>query len=555
MADPQGLAIFPGIQQIESADFTLSHGISPSVCSISMAPQAYFPAEGGTLKFTYGGAIVVEFPDCKVDLYSFRQDQSGQIWHLSILDRRWKWKFGSVSGTFNTRDESGELDHDRELEPQLMARTCLLAMGETNYDVSQMPNDQRPLVEWDHDNPAQMLSELCDKAGCRIVLRLDNSVLIARLGIGANLPNDNFVESDSLSVNPPEKPLRLMLVGGKTRYQVDFKLRAVGQDVDGKVVPIDNLVYKPADGWASLSAPKMNFFEVDEGKNRDLAKATVFRWYRIFFNRGRDAPPLEIPGYPPLKLDNGFQILPIEDVQVQTYADDGLQLLPGLVKSKAPLPAWVFGVYYDERERWENTPKNTFFRLDGFRVNKEKGIVEFSDYMYKLADDNTVEEAELFLRVAVSVRDEDKWSWDRYERARVIGDPAVPTGDRIVKRDEIVRNVYPTYNDLGKITRINTNDAEIAREADYYLNGVQAEYQVGVPLELGYIGLRAINPDGAIQQVSWSVTGDGASTKASRNIEFSVVVPTFKERQRAEALRIDNLRQMIEAIRMIRNEK
>ena len=35
---PQGLAYFPGIVQILGAEFNLVHGVSPSVCVITITP-------------------------------------------------------------------------------------------------------------------------------------------------------------------------------------------------------------------------------------------------------------------------------------------------------------------------------------------------------------------------------------------------------------------------------------------------------------------------------------------------------------------------------------
>jgi len=46
MSPPQGLATYPGIQQLLSASITLSHGISPNTATLSFAPQSNLVAEG-----------------------------------------------------------------------------------------------------------------------------------------------------------------------------------------------------------------------------------------------------------------------------------------------------------------------------------------------------------------------------------------------------------------------------------------------------------------------------------------------------------------------------
>ena len=100
MSLPQGLAHFPGIDQLLSASITLGHGISPSSAKLQIAPQVNFAAETGTLSFEYDGTTVA-FPDCKVDRSSMDRNERGEVVQLSILDRRWKWRFGQISGKYN----------------------------------------------------------------------------------------------------------------------------------------------------------------------------------------------------------------------------------------------------------------------------------------------------------------------------------------------------------------------------------------------------------------------------------------------------------------------
>ena len=126
MADPQGLFRFPGIDDFETADYTLSHGISPGVCTVVMPVQTGFQAQGGTMRFTFG-SVSLEFRDCKIDRASFRMGADGKTWTLAILDRRWKWAWGEISGVYNTRFANGDVDPEREKTPQELAELCLKA--------------------------------------------------------------------------------------------------------------------------------------------------------------------------------------------------------------------------------------------------------------------------------------------------------------------------------------------------------------------------------------------------------------------------------------------
>src|SRR5262245_12515727 len=100
--------MFPGITHLHSVSMSCRHGIAPSVAVLEIVPQADFDTETGTLVLAYDG-IEIEFPDCKVDRASFARNGQGMIWRLQILDRRWRWRFGQISGRYNERREDGSL--------------------------------------------------------------------------------------------------------------------------------------------------------------------------------------------------------------------------------------------------------------------------------------------------------------------------------------------------------------------------------------------------------------------------------------------------------------
>src|SRR5690242_16357043 len=112
MADPQGLAAFGGIKQILSASLTLSHGISPSVCTVEIVPQDPFTlAPFGPLVLSYGSAQIV-FPDCRIDRASYRLNAQGFVTSLQIQDRRWRWAYGSISGSYNILNAQIGINND-----------------------------------------------------------------------------------------------------------------------------------------------------------------------------------------------------------------------------------------------------------------------------------------------------------------------------------------------------------------------------------------------------------------------------------------------------------
>ena len=72
--------------------------------------------------------------------------------------------------------------------------------------------------------------------------------------------------------------------------------------------------------------------------------------------------------------------------------------------------------------------------------------------------------------------------------------------------------------------------------ANYYLQGMVAQYRQLTALVVEYNGLVPIDCDGIIQQVTWQLSLGGFTTTASANNEHNIYVPPFPERRRAEYL-------------------
>lgn len=562
---PQGLLSFIGntgsglIENLVSGSFTLVHGITPSVCQVEMDPQADFIEMDGTLTFYYPAlseTIIAQFPDCRVDYQTIQLIDQGFLWRLHIMDRRWKWRYNgnSLSGSYNVRNPDiaaaggivgNSLDPDFKKTPQELAKLCLDAMNEVGYDTSQMPNDSYPEVNWSFENPAQALAALCDQLGCRVVLRLDNTVLIAKTGVGIQLDETLPLITDSLTINPPERPDSISIICGRNRYQIDIELEAVGLDTDGTVKVIDALSYKPPNGWG-FEVPGLMWgisdIKLANGQiPRQLAQQTVYRWYRLAFplaqgddkaGIGLDGKDLNIAGYG--TIDKLKFLLPIEDVKVDTFVD-----FDGTLKSQL---AEVFGSYIGKADlKFEVQPfdpgkKFTPYGL-GFSIDTERGIVMFDNDVHLLDDNGKYSEAKLFLTCAVSVRDKDDNSYERFTVDRNYTDNLHGTGPREVNREEIVAQYTPVYDQNGTVMDQMDNEDSVTQECNYWLDATELEFQLDLPQEITYSGLYAIDLDGAIQQITWSVGASGATTRVCRNNEFSPNVAPFRTRRFFEEFR------------------
>lgn len=544
---------FPCVRQVISASYTLAHGITPCVATVDISPQPGFVAQGGRLVFSQGATRLV-FDDCKVDAFHFERTSRGMVWRLMILDRRWKWAFGEISGLYNLRQIDGQLvdlvdpaDPHADLlaatvkSPRELATLCLEAMGEQGYDVSQLPNDERPRVEWEHANPAQALAALCELLGCRVVLKLDGRVTLAPLGQGAALPNLPEIVSRSLSVDPPERPDSITVVGARRRWQVDLRLEAVAEDVDGKLKPIDDVSYKPAAGWSSIDLP--HFHLLADPKLQELARRTVFRCYRIVF-------PFELPQMGTIRAL--LRIRPLDRWQVASTIEHGFA---------RRRPAQVWGIWFDGRDvnAVSYPPVNRATQMQaltdplddyskqalyarGFLLDVEQGLVQFHEPVYQLVAGNsgpTLAPATLALRTSIQLRDEQHRGWLRGERRRQ--NPAnarFGTRSRIVRRDEIalasiVQYDYSTFLPTGE----TSNQVEVDLACDRHLDAVERDYQTRLPEHVTYAGLVPISPDGAIQQVTWQVSSQGVTTRAARNQEVTDRTIGYRERRFLERLR------------------
>lgn len=246
---PCGEIRFPGINQMLGGTYTLSHGISPSYAICRITPQNNFAVKGGDMEIVYGNERPIVFKDCRLDTANLDSSTNSRVWTIRIADRRWKWQFGEISGVYNKRRPNGRIDNATEKSPRELIELLLAAMGEFAYgflDITpKLQNNVRPYVEWQADNPAEMLARLCDSLGLRVVLGLDNRAHICKLGDGASLPKTRIM-SGGYSFDPPETPDSLKLVCGPTQFQARIELEAVGLEIDGTVKLLKDLSYNPA---------------------------------------------------------------------------------------------------------------------------------------------------------------------------------------------------------------------------------------------------------------------------------------------------------------------
>lgn len=265
MPERAGNILWPGLVSPISATYTCSHGISPGCAVVTCNPQdASRLASSGDLVLA-DGVCTIRIPRCKLQQIRAVWNESGTVWVLEIVDRRWMWRDcgGILEGVYNVPDAAGDVtrpppDSEPVLRPKTiyipwtqrtprqLAELCLRALGEQRFAIN-LPEIIYPLpaIDWDHVSPAQALSSLVEAYGYRIVYRLDtDSVLITPAGVGADLP-DGSIKKESPSIKGHARPDSITLVGAPVVFQGQFYLEAVGEEWDGSIRPIEELSYAP----------------------------------------------------------------------------------------------------------------------------------------------------------------------------------------------------------------------------------------------------------------------------------------------------------------------
>lgn len=524
---------YPGCTGVEAASFTLSHGVSPSVCCIECREYRWAGSNSNELAFYFGALAaprkVLSFKNCRVEQPQLHLGQNGPVVSLRVLDRRWKWEKKLITGHYNLKHPDGTLISKTERTLRQLFGRLFEELDEPNYSLPDLDPDARPEVVWETAPAAQALADLCEQIGVRVALCEEDRIKVFVSGQGASLPTKGTNEP-AMGFTIPSPTDNVYVVCGASKFQNDFDLEAVGLDKDGHIRPINDLSYAPENGWERTSWPAFPELASDK-QAQQLAIQTIYRWYRIkvdgvVFSKvdGKEKS---------ISADDDFEVLPLDDrlLEVMTAPD-------GTTK---PKPAEIRGVFHSSLKPGAdgNSDEYTLYPRS-WTLNQVTGVVEFAERVMKLAD-NLWKPAELKLRCSCSVRDPDIFAWSRYyEREAVAGGNANGKQELGLPHDEIVYKVTPKYDDTGKPTgKFDTNIDDVKKEARHYIDWMlKILAQARQTEEQLYDGIIPIKMDGAIQQITWQVqSGNIPTTRASRNTEHSVAVPSYQYRRLWEQVR------------------
>lgn len=543
-------ATFPGVASVIGGTCSIGRGVTPGICTLDITPQEQPPAMFGTLVMAWGNAVV-SIPDCRIVAGSLRKDSRGWIVGLQIEDWRWRWRYGEIAGRFNRyRDAAGNrqvLASSNPWRPREIAELCFDAVGQKDFDVSAMPDTARPFVDCDQrPNPMQVLDRLAEELGCVIVPKMSGKATVEPMGVGDNLPTgpDSGLTDFAATLDPPEKPDAMAVVGAPVDYEGQWELEPVALETTGasagKYVPLDEVSYAPSGGWAKDG---LTFLSIADPKSREAARASVYRAWRIKIPKDG----LEIPGFDGIvsskvaRLDQ-LIILPRQSTREPQVGDEVPQYRP----------AWVFGAFnnlspnqigdkaytneYDDAQPLSD-PESDVAKatrwMHGFSIDHEHNVVTLGEPATYTKKDGSGERlpAKLRLWCVLHVRDEYTDEIATYHRQRNYG---TKTGTKpgVLHHPEIVAAVVPTYGPGFAVQSLDYRTTEADAEADYYLDAQEKAWQDLRPVEATYSGILPIELDGAISHVVYTFgNSQRATTRIARNSEIKNYITPYRQRQ------------------------
>lgn len=600
MAEAFGSLEYPGIASVVDFEFTDLAGISPAIARITIHPQDEVPQLEGDLILKYQDAFETDYyitiPNMHIDAANFTRNSGGQIVMLRMFDERWQWQFGHISGRYNTRFvkcydaafpegfANQFVDPQHEKNPQELALLCIDAMGysEDDWDVSALPLEARPEINWDRANPAQELNKLCNDFGCRIVpIRSEEAWQICVTGEGAELPDDWPYQDPGDGVDPAEKPGYLRIYTAPILYETRLPLEHVGQDMDFWYTTLPKLSYNPtpgpqigqgASGFEScgpefvgyLSGIRQELPDQTLVSPAEMAMRSVNRYSKIRGATDEIANPqrpqtIYVPGYGSAFI----QQVVLTDNRVQPYIVTG-------ATSAMPLRAYIEGTFWVEStpNGDQNYPLGSRIDLaakaDVFKENYDKtasfviqnaddaryALISFSTRMVQkktvtlnnLTFDSYYAPADLYLHTAIKVKDPTTWQVKRDYRDRWVGDGPEPddpseTTVMAVIKDDIQPWYRGIYDPDGTLTLTTDNSDLVTKQCNYYLDALQKTMETVDTSWRTYQGWFPIDLDGQIQQVTWRMSNGGFDTIASKNSEHRFEIPTYEQRRARDARR------------------
>lgn len=553
-----GIVSYAGVTNIRQISVARSRGIKPGTIQLVLpfVPLVIDTRPQPVILHDTQRTIIL--PDCAFQDADFVYS-NGEELVVNLLDYRWKWQFGQISGEYN-EIAGGVIVPESKRNLRELAELCLDEMGVVARDVKLLPTNIYPTVSWDLDNPAQALESLVAEYGFSICPQINGKVVIAKNGVGLTLPDLRGQEikrsfaskliPDNIYIHAQPTAWEVSIPLGRA-FAIERKAAKPNESVTESIVPLEEASYMPKSGWG-LEPPKgfpnvaetlVNSGLSDEEKLRErdrivgLAKESVWRIFGFKF-------PLKLPGAP-FDVKSINELVFLEELLSETIVD---YVSPGVgstkqlntqVRRQRPFIYGMFNV--EDGDGTNNVEKfsheyhiNHKLIFDGsFSIDRAYGVVKLSKplFIYDAKDDRaTFKPPIAYLRTAVSLMS----AKDRNKFRSVFMQPTgLRNGTNPMHVSGTPRREIILDREGKKIEK--DNEEVVEKELKEILSAKVEELQGVLPETRTYQGFYPIELDGTIHQVSYEIDGQGFTrTIASYGMEHSDVIRSFEDRKRVE---------------------
>lgn len=513
----------------------------PGSISFTMAPQKYWNESVINIEMNYN-SFRYRLVECQVKNVIEIPGGDSIIWQVTAVDRRWKWQEAIISGVYNRYLENGAIWKRTEKTPREMLTILMKKLGEKKFDVSKAPNSTRPSVEWQNAKAFLEADALCAKLGCRLIHNLNDSFSVMPIGEGRPIDARDGVKSYTTGLNLPCGPDGFDALF-RPRYEVDIRLKAMGIEEDGTLKPINDLSYKPTNGWSGEYPGEFSgVVDKMDGDRfyQELARRSVWKMWQVTLV-DKNGGPIKIPGFkgkPPKKIE---EILPIYAESVAEHSN-----LPGNDFYNYRRMPFVWGYHVNgslkgqiafetdanqyARNAWRYEPgevNDSIIETIDFSIDSERGLFIFNEpiYAFDLDDPEAgYRTPELTARVSITIRDPETLGelWHVVHRDRKVEQRGI--GSRAITIQDVTADFWFDSNNKEQ-----SNKRLIEKAANHYMDQAEKEYQYERPHTVSFNDWRPIAMSGAILEVTYERGPGGCATTASYNDRHEWARPSYEE--------------------------
>jgi hypothetical protein len=136
----------------------------------------------------------------------------------------------------------------------------------------------------------------------------------------------------------------------------------------------------------------------------------------------------------------------------------------------------------------------------------------------------------LVLRTSFQLRDSDRRSFQHHEQRRDASGTPLGTLPKYLLHDELALAQVYRYGDDYTVDSVQSNQTIVTAQSDDLLDAAEQQYAATQPRMLRYARIEAIELNGLISQVAWSISTRGATTCAVSGVDVSFAHSSYATR-------------------------